>query len=43
MTETPGNVKVQFQYNDAYPGPPTNESEYAWLALLPGKRVVDNA
>lgn len=33
----PGDVKVQFEYNDTYPGPPTMESEYAWLDLLPGK------
>ena len=33
----PGNLKVQFEYNDTYPGPPTLESEYAWLDLLPGK------
>jgi hypothetical protein len=30
-------VKVQFQYDSTYPGPPTNESEYAWLDLLPGQ------
>jgi hypothetical protein len=32
-----GNNKVQFQYNATYPGPPTLESEYAWLDLLPGE------
>ncbi len=37
MTGPPGYVKVQFEYNDTYPGPPTMESEYAWLDLLPGK------
>jgi hypothetical protein len=37
ITEPDGNIKVQFQYNDTYPGPPTLESEWAWLALLPGK------
>ena len=35
--EPPGDVKVQFEYNDTYPGPPTMESEYAWLDLFPGK------
>ena len=35
----PGDVKVQFQYNDTYPGPPTIQSEYAWLDLLPGKMI----
>jgi len=28
---------VLFEYNDTYPGPPTIESEYAWLDLIPGK------
>lgn len=36
----PGNVKVQFEYNETYPGPPTMESEYAWLDLLPGKMAL---
>ena len=36
----PGNVKVQFEYNDTFPGPPTMESEYAWLDLLPGKLAL---
>ncbi|KAM3086088.1 hypothetical protein ACMFMG_000226 [Clarireedia jacksonii] len=30
-----GDVKVQFAYNDTFPGPPTLRSEYAWLDLLP--------
>lgn len=37
LIEPPGHVKVLFEYNDTYPGPPTMESEYAWLDLLPGK------
>ena len=40
MIGPPGIVKVQFQYNDTYPGPPTMESEYAWLDLLPGKMTL---
>lgn len=31
---------VQFEYNNTYPGPPTMESEYAWLDLLPGKMAL---
>ena len=36
-----GDVKVQFRYNDTYPGPPTMESEYAWLDLFPGIGVFN--
>ena len=36
----PGNVKVQFEYNETYPDPPTMESEYTWLDLLPGKMAL---
>lgn len=39
----PGDLKVQFEYNDTYPGPPTMESEYAWLDLLPGKMALSLA
>lgn len=31
---------MQFEYNDTYPGPPTMESEYAWLDLLPGRKAL---
>lgn len=30
-----GDFKVQLAYNDTFPGPPTMESEHAWLDLLP--------
>lgn len=36
----PGDAKVQFEFNETYPGPPTMESEYAWLDLLPGKMTL---
>jgi hypothetical protein len=39
LSGPPGDVKVQFQYDDTYPGPPTMESEYAWLDLLPGRAL----
>lgn len=35
--EPPGDIKVLFEYNETYSGPPTMESEYAWLDLMPGK------
>ena len=41
LIEPPGDIKVLFEYNETYSGPPTMESEYAWLDLMPGKAPGD--